>query len=91
LFQRDVDGCWFINMFEPPLSHWNALVSGDNQGDRVAFLEQVRGRLTAQIESSKSELAHASKVRWAVNYFNVAATQLGAPTIETDVAASGSA
>lgn len=84
LFLQDIDGCWFINVFEPAISKWAPLAADDDDADRRTFLKEVRRHLKQQLKTTHADLRHSVKVRWAVNYFNRVANDEGLPAIDVD-------
>ncbi len=89
LLLRDVDGCWFVNVFEPPLSGWK-LLSDDSEGEEPTdFLSSVRVHLRRNLRQ-ESDAGHLSKLRWAVHYFNEAAERIGVAPIRLDPKKQGS-
>jgi hypothetical protein len=77
LLQKDVDGCWYVNVLVPPLSNWTALTGARSEHDINAHLELVRASLSGLIDNAGEHPAYLSKVGWLAHKFNEAATVAG--------------
>jgi len=72
LFLQDIDGCYFVNMLAPPLSHWKALSDVKVKSDATTFLGSVGSWLRRELEVARADVRRASKLRWLAHHFNAA-------------------
>jgi hypothetical protein len=84
LLERDVDGCWFVNLLVPSLSSWPPLSDQLNEQDVSAHLERVRRSLIDAWDRAQGNAGHMSKVWWLIHRFNKIAKGEGLDRIERD-------
>lgn len=82
LLQRDVDGCWFVNLLIPSLSPWAPLSCQAAEQNTHAHLKRVRQSLTYEWQRARGNVGQMSKVRWLIQRFNKAAVKDGVNKIE---------
>jgi hypothetical protein len=70
LLRRDTDGCWFVNVLSPALSHWEALSVPSAESDDRRFRRRIRRILIELLQKAGTNAAHRSKVAWLINHFN---------------------
>lgn len=70
LLQRDVDGCWFVNLLVPSLSSWAPLSDQEGEQDVRAYLKRVRRALTSEWHRVQGNAGRMSKVWWLIHRFN---------------------
>lgn len=75
LLQRDVDGCWFVNLLVPSLSSWAPLSDQAGEQDTRAHLKKVRQALTDAWHRAQGNAGHMSKVWWLIHRFNKVAAE----------------
>jgi hypothetical protein len=73
LLERDIDGCWFVNLLVPSLSSWTPLSGPATPQDVRSHLKKVRRSLTDAWQRAQGNAGHMSKVWWLVHRFNKAA------------------
>lgn len=81
LLQRDVDGCWFVNLLVPSLSSWAPLSVPTDQNTH-AHLKRVRQSLRKAWQRAQGDAGHMSKVWWLIHRFNKAAPKEGVDRLE---------
>jgi hypothetical protein len=81
LLQRDVDGCWFVNLLVPSLSSWAPLSDSATHHNTETHLKTVRRSLANQWRRAQGNAGHMSKVWWLIHKFNEAAEEEGVDPI----------
>lgn len=85
LLERDVDGCWFVNLLVPSLSSWKPLSDSETQEDLRAHLKKVRRSLADGWVQAQGDAGHMSKVGWLIHRFNDVAARAELDPIEQNV------
>jgi len=82
LLERDVDGCWFVNLLVPSLSSWAPLSDTAAERDVDSHLKRVRRSLANEWQRAQGNPGHMSKVWWLIHNFNKVAQKKGVDQIE---------